>query len=112
MRSFANTRKKRAWLDAPPKKEITKTDTLAGSIENAKDFAIGNIPRLAAYERARRALRRECEPWTDRLYSLRATRALALGRFAPMQIERFALTEQSALARLNASIQTRLRLIM
>ena len=26
-----------------------------------KDFAIGNISRLAAYERARRALRRECE---------------------------------------------------
>ena len=27
---------------------------------------VGNIPRLAAYERARRALRRECEPFRAR----------------------------------------------
>ena len=36
-----------------------------------KDFPLsGNIPRLAAYKRARRALRRECEP-----FALRATRS-------------------------------------
>ena len=51
------------WLDAPSGK--TKTPTFVGAFCLVGLFGFcpsDNIPRLAAYEQARRALRRECEP--------------------------------------------------